>query len=77
MGRKLPEWLSVQTSDLPPDMTTIKICPKCGSVGHVQDSRVTRAGTIMRRRICPKCKWLWKTVEFRADDPLIRNKEEV
>ena len=29
-----------------------KICPKCGSAGHVQDSRVTRAGTIMRRRIC-------------------------
>ena len=77
MGRKLPDWLSTQTFDLPADQPTIKICPRCGAVGHVVDSRVTRAGTIMRRRICPKCRWLWKTVEFRADDPLICNKEEV
>ncbi len=76
MTRKLPDWLSISTSDLPPDVQTIKICPKCGAAGHVMDSRVTRTGAIMRRRICPKCKWLWKTVELKVDDPLIIKEEK-
>ena len=77
MTRKLPDWLSISTSDLPADWPNVRTCPKCGAAGYVQDSRVTRTGAIMRRRICPKCKWLWKTVELRTDDPLICNKEEI
>lgn len=77
MARKLPDWLSTSHSNTPEDIPNIKICPKCGADGRVMDSRVSLAGTIVRRRICPKCKWLWKTVELRADDPLICNKEEV
>lgn len=75
MTRKLPDWLSIQTVDLPEDLPNIKNCPKCGAAGYVVDSRVTRAGTIMRRRICPRCKWLWKTVELKVDDPLIIKEE--
>ena len=76
MTRKLPDWLSISTSDLPADCHTVRTCPKCGAEGRVMDSRVTRAGTIMRRRICPKCKWLWKTVELKVDDPLIIKEEK-
>lgn len=74
MGRKLPDWLSTSHPNTPEDIPNIKICPKCGADGRVMDSRVTRAGTIVRRRIFPKCRWLWKTVEFMATDPKLCEK---
>jgi transcriptional regulator NrdR family protein len=48
---------------------SVKHCPKCGSITLVRDSRLrTARGVKMqrlaRRRICPKCGYVYSTVEM-------------
>ena len=41
----------------------VKFCRDCHITSHVEDSRTDGDGTVRRRRICPKCRKVWYTVE--------------
>lgn len=45
------------------DRTYVKICVDCGAKTQVIDSREQENGVILRKRICPKCRYEFKTIE--------------
>jgi formate dehydrogenase maturation protein FdhE len=48
------------------DFKNVKICPICGSITRVVDSRVN--GTIIRERYCSRCRKSFWTVEVMETD---------
>jgi len=46
------------------DRTYVKTCIDCGTKTQVIDSREQENGVILRKRICPKCRYEFKTIEI-------------
>ena len=41
----------------------VRFCPKCHTTSVVEESRTDGDGVVRRKRMCPDCRQVWKTVE--------------